>query len=111
MTDTATIAARDLLAMAERTAGDRLPAVLAFAGRDAYVAFVKAWKERHAAVVAEIRAEKAFRRDKANPVDARNHAQARRQYLRAESRHLQDIRAAGKDKARAAREERLREAA
>ncbi len=110
MTDIA-IAARALVAAGERCSAKRLPETLVFDGRDAYVAFVKAWKERHAAVVAEIRAEKAFRRDKANPVDARNYAQSRRQYLRAESRHLQDIRAAGKDKARAAREERRREAA
>lgn len=97
------IAARATLDAALRLPHDRLPGSLAFEGRDHYVAFVALWKADYAEVVRQIHAAKAVRRDKGNPVDARNAAQVERQCLRGEARGLLAVRLAGKAVARAER--------
>jgi len=92
-----------LVRQALQVSPDKVPSLLAFAGREDYLAWVAAWKALLRATVAEVRQARADRRDPEGTDYSRSDAQMRRQVLRARGRALMALRAAGKDIARAAR--------
>ena len=81
-------------------------------GRDAYLAWVAAWKTELAATVARIREAKGRRRDRALTDDERNGAASERQRLRVRAHNLIALRLAAKraGKARMAAERMARAA-
>lgn len=80
---------------------------LRWQGRDDYLAWLAEWKTRLHEDIAEIRKQKAIRRDKTRTIEDRNYANWERQRLRTECRNLMLLRRIGKQMSARQRTEKM----